>query len=296
LDFFLSRGDKPPEGEAPAAAPATTGAPGGDGLLMVELGQLSPNPDQPRLDIAKEELDELAASVRSAGILQPILARRFEGGFQIVAGERRWRAARRAGLERVPVLVRDITDEQSAVFALVENLQRSDLNPLEKARAFRTLQEKLACNQEEVARQVGLERSTVANFLRILELPEPVQAHVSRGTLSMGQARALLSLPKEEIEAAADQVIRSKMSVRQVEQYVKDLAGAAAPAGAEADRKPIKDAKGRPVWVTEIEETLVEALHTPVAVKYGRKRSKIVIECAGREEFERVYDLLKKLS
>lgn len=301
LDFFLSR-DKA-GGSAEASASPAAGEPqaqvgGGaaEGLLMVELGQLVPNPDQPRQEISDEQLNELAASVRSAGVLQPILVRPADqGGYQIVAGERRFRAARRAGLERVPVVVRDITDEQSAVFALVENLQRADLNPLEKARAFRSLQSKLKCSQEEVARQVGFERSTVANFMRILDLPEAVQAHVSRGTLSMGQARALLGLPGDEIEAAADHVIRSKLSVRQVEQFVKDSLAAASATGPEVDKKPVKDAKGRPIWLTEIEENLVEALSTPVQVKYGRKRSKIVIECSGREEFERVYEMLKKV-
>jgi len=298
LDFFLSRESRGKEEGAPAPEgarkPDGAEAGQGDGLMTLDVDQLIPNPDQPREEMTKEHLDELAASIRSAGILQPILARRSGEKFQIVAGERRWRAARRAGLEQVPVLVREMTDEQSAVFALVENVQRTDLNALEKARAFRSLQAKLECSQEELSRQVGLERSTVTNFLRLLELPESVQAHVSRGTLSMGHARALLALPADALEAIADRVIRDRLSVRQVEELVKQAkAGPSESTGGGA--ATAKDAKGRPVWLNEIEENLVEALGTSVAVKYGRKRSKITIECAGRDEFERVYEMLKNL-
>ena len=280
MDFFLSEDKVSP--------------PAGEELAMVETGKLRPNPNQPRQDLQKADLDDLARSIQGAGVLQPILARRTGDGLEIVAGERRWRAARRAGLERVPVIVRDLTEEQSAVHALIENVQRTDLNPIEKARAFRGLQDKLACNQIEVAHQVGLERSTVANFMRLLELPEAVQAHVSRGTLTMGHARALLGLRIDEVEKAAEQTIRSRLSVRQVEDLVKRLnenAGAKAKGVPAASRK----VKGRPVWVNEIEEALVDALSTPVTVHYGRARSKIVIECAGREEFERVYEKLKGL-
>ncbi len=286
LDFFLSS----PGGEEAATAAAAPQA----GVRELPIDALVPNPFQPRRDFAEAELRDLAASIRSAGLLQPILVRKIGGRHQIVAGERRWRAARTAGLANVPVLVRDLTDEQTAIFGLVENLHREDLNPIEKARAFKRIQQMSKASQEEIAKQVGLERSTVANFLRLLELPVEVQAHVSRGTLSMGQARAILSLADDTLRTElAERAIRDRLSVRQLEA----LAAAAkaptpepsAPGAGGTRRQP-----EQPLWLKEIEDTLTEALEATVQVRYGRKRSKIVIECEGRAEFERVYEQLKQ--
>jgi len=233
---------------------------------------------------------ELVASIRSSGILQPILARRVGDRFEIVAGERRWRAAKIAGLERVPVLVNRVSDDESAVFALVENIQREDLNAIEKARGFQRLVQQLATTQEEVAKRVGMDRSTVANFLRLLDLPEEVQAHVSRGTLSMGHARALLGLvDRDTVLKLAEASIRGSWSVRALEQLVKD-ANMALTAG-----KTKASSRSRPVWLNELEESLVDVLATPVSIRYGRKKSQIIIECSGREEFERVFQKLKGL-
>lgn len=309
LDFFLSGG----RGAAPASQPSTAApapttpipstaaveakpapAPKADGdeTLMVEVGLLSPSPFQPRKVIAEEELAKLAESIRASGILQPILARRAGTAFEIVAGERRWRAAQLAGLSRVPVLVRKITDDESAVFGLVENIQREDLNALEKAKGFQVLMQKLSATQEVVAQKVGMDRSTIANFLRLLELPEAAQAHVSRGTLSMGHARTLLGLvDRDSMVPLADECIRQGWSVRALEQKVKELNVAVTQAPSAAKAEPQK--KGRPVWLNELEESLVDALATPVSIRYGRKKSQIVIECTGREEFERVFQRLK---
>jgi ParB family chromosome partitioning protein len=294
LDFFLS-GGKPQPAPTPPAAPsgaAERPAPepkrDGEEVMVVELDRLVVSPYQPRKTIDEAELQELAQSVRASGILQPILARRVGDRFEIVAGERRWRAARLAGLAKVPVLVRAISDQDSAVFGLVENLQREDLNAIEKAEGFRLLMDKLGATQEEVAKRVGLERSSVANFLRLLDLPIEVQAHVSRGTLTMGHARSLLALPDAEaIVACADECIKQGWSVRALEAKVKDAQQASKGAPAKASER------NRPVWLNELEESLVEAWGTPVTIRYGRKRSQIVIECAGREEFERVFQRLK---
>ncbi len=281
LDFFLSGSSAP------------SGSRGKDGVAEIELSKLTPNRHQPRREFDEGELKELAASIRATGILQPILVREGKSGFEIVAGERRWRAAQMAGLERIPAIVREVGDEMLAVFGLVENLQRSDLNPIEKAQAFRKIQTLTKGSQADIARQVGLERSSVANFMRLLELPEDVQAHVSRGTLSMGHARALLGLSgADERSAIAEEVVRQRMSVRQVEALVQEMAEAAKPSQ-KGKRKPKKGE--RPVWLNEIEDNLVEALGTPVTVRYGNRRSTITIECKGREEFERVYERLKDL-
>ncbi|MCU0862728.1 MAG: ParB/RepB/Spo0J family partition protein [Planctomycetes bacterium] len=264
--------------------------------MMLELSKLAPSPFQPRKHIDEAELQTLAESIRASGILQPILARRVDDRFEIVAGERRWRAAKLAGLSQAPVLVRAITDQESAVFGLVENLQREDLNAIEKAQGFQLLMSKLSATQEEVAKKVGFERSTVANFLRLLDLPEPIQAHVSRGTLSMGHARTLLALPDAEtMVRSAEECIRQGWSVRALEAQVK--AAQEASMGAPSTSAPAAAAnaksKGRPVWLNEVEESLRDNLSTPVQVRYSAKRSKIVIECAGRAEFERVLDRLK---
>jgi ParB family chromosome partitioning protein len=259
---------------------------------QADVKMLVPNPHQPRREMGKAELEELAASIRASGILQPILARRVGDKLQIVAGERRWRAAQLAGLERVPVLVRTISDDESAVFGLVENLQREDLNAIEKAHAMRKLLEQLKCSQDELGRRIGVDRSSVANLVRLLDLPEAVQAHVSRGTLSMGHARALLGLSDAQSRIKlAEEAIRRGLSVRQIEDLVRDLGK---PPVGDAKAKDAIGKKGRPGWLKEIEEALEETLGTPVTVRYGRKNSKIVIECTGREQFERLYERLKK--
>ena len=302
LDFFLSGGRSPQPAAQPAAVPvappatparvdeARRGKPAGEEVAVVEIQRVYPSPFQPRKHIAEKELRELADSIRSSGLLQPVLVRQVGDRFELVAGERRWRAAQLAGLTQIPVLVRSISDDESAVVGLVENLQREDLNAIEKAQGFQTLLKRLGGTQETLAARVGLERSSVANFLRLLDLPDAVQAHVSRGTLTMGHARALLSLPTPEaMEQWATEAIRQGLSVRALEAKVKEmLAASLGKAGQGASSK-----SRRPVWLNELEEALVDSLGTSVAVRYGRKRSQIVIDCNGREEFERIYQRLK---
>ncbi len=293
LDFFLSGGKPAAATPAPAGVPTRDvepARPQGDVVLQVELGDLSVNPFQPRKEFHEPELLELADSIRSSGILQPILARRVGDKLEIVAGERRWRAAKIAGLTKVPVLVRTLEDQESAVFALVENLQREDLNAIEKAQGFKLLLQTMNTTQEGVAKRVGLDRTTVTNFLRLLDLPAEVQAHVSRGTLSMGHARCLLTLADgPTITKSADECIKQGWSVRALETKVREALEASKGQAATTPGK----AKARPVWLNELEESLVEAMGTPVTIRYGRKRSQIIIDCAGREEFERVFQRLK---
>ena len=308
LDFFLSpsnRGVTPPAPAAPqaplVAGPSETRpaepiatlpaqvVPGSE-LLMVAVGSLVANPYQPRTDIDQSDLTELTQSIKESGVLQPILARRVGTSMQIVAGERRWRAAKLAGLVEVPVIFRATTDQESAVFALVENLQREDL--IEKATAFRQLQAQLGAKQEEVAQRVGLDRSTVANLMRLLDLAPEVQQHVSRGTLSMGHARALLAIKDPQLQTKlADEVIRQSHSVRALEELVRQHA-VGLPASSPAKRRNASQVKA--AWLKEIEETLMETFSTSIKVKYGRRSSVIEITCAGREEFERIYARLKE--
>ena len=308
LDFFLSdgRAATPPNlavgrvasgtiaGEAvPVTLPSgmIQANPRGPELKQVPVSDLVPNPKQPRRAIDPDQLQSLADSIRASGLLQPILARRIGEQLEIVAGERRWRAAQAAGLPAVPVIILTVTDEESGVFALVENLQREDLNAMEKAKAFRQLLDQLKTSQEELGSRVGLDRSSVSNFIRLLELAPEVQDHVSRGTLSMGHARALLAIKDSTSQVAmADECIRRSLSVRALEEMIRqsvEKSGSAARISAKsrADKKA--------AWIKEIEETLCDTLGTPTVVKYGQKSSMIQITCAGREEFERIFNRLK---
>lgn len=298
LDFFLS-GSRPPQqavpqsvAAPPQAEPRTEKAQEKpvDGLQQIPIGSLVANANQPRREFPADSIAQLAESIRSNGILQPILVRPSGQNFEVIAGERRWRAATLAGLSHVPALIQHVDTKDSAVFALVENVQREDLNAIDKAIAFKKLMAVLGATQEEVARKVGFDRSTVANIVRLLDLPEEVQAYVSRGTLSMGHARCLLSLSSaEEMVATATRAIKDGWSVRKLESEVKACQARLVDAGS---GKPA-ETKGRPVWIAELEESLLEALGSPVSIRYTKKRSQITIECGSREDFERVYQRLK---
>ena len=216
----------------------------GDGTRTIAIEDIHPSAEQPRKTFDGERLDELAASIRTQGIIQPLIVRlRPEGGYELIAGERRWRAAQRAGLHEVPAVVRDVAPEQAFEMALVENLQREDLNPIEEAAGYERLIAEFGYTQEKLADRVGKDRSTVANALRLLRLPEAVRGLVAQGRLSMGHARALLGL---ESEAAMDRLARrtvsQDLSVRKVEEAVRrersDASGAAKTGSAPAQPSP----------------------------------------------------------
>ena len=194
------------------------------GVREIPIEQLHPNPDQPRTHFSDDEIAELSASIRDKGVLQPLLVRPAPGGdgWQIIAGERRWRASQKAGLKTIPVLVRELDDAQVLEIAIVENVQREDLNPVEEARAYRTLMERFNRTQDVVAGVVGKSRSHVANTLRLLALPDPVLDHVVAGRLSAGHARALITAPNPD--ELAETIIRSGLSVRQTEALARQAA------------------------------------------------------------------------
>ena len=220
-----------------APAPAEpAGAP-----TLVPLGQIQPNPFQPRRAFSEDSLQELAESIRQQGLLQPLLVRRVAGGYELIAGERRFRAAQRVGLQEVPVTLRDATDGELLEMALVENIQREDLNPLEEARAYRRLLEDFGLTQESVAARVGKDRSTVANTLRLLQLPREIQTQLETGALTAGHARALVSLSSDaaRIELAREVVI-DRLTVRQTEQRAKQQGPRATPA-ADPDREAAEE-------------------------------------------------------
>jgi ParB family transcriptional regulator, chromosome partitioning protein len=271
-------------------------------LQEIPTGAISPNQYQPRAHFDEETLSSLTASIRELGVLQPILVRRRDDGtFELIAGERRWRAAKRAGLPTIPALVRDAEDVSSLEQALVENLHRQDLNALEEAAAYQQLVEDFGLTQEEVAKRVGKSRSSVANALRLFQLPSPVQRMISDGRLSAGHARALLMTPDRALqESLADEVLREGLSVREVEQRLRQpmvSEPARPPAAAEAD--PAAAAKDAPEpgalrdpAVLELEELLSARLNTRVSVSLTAKRGRVVVDFADLDDLERIYRII----
>jgi len=282
----VAAGPDPLAGAGPAPADPSRAAPGG-APREVRVDEIRPNPHQPRTRFSDEEIDSLAASIRSAGVLQPLLVRREPGGgYTLIAGERRLRAAERAGLETVPVIVRDIPDERLLELALVENIQRDELGPLETARAFRVLVRRFGLTQAEVAARVGKPRSTVANYLRLLDLPEPVQRLLEEGSLEMGHARALAGLPsrRDQVRLAA-RAARLGWSVRAMEDAVRRRQEGKRPESGKRDPN-----------VVAAEERLSRALGAPVRIHLGRSGAgRLEIRFADGDDLDRVYRLLASL-
>jgi ParB family chromosome partitioning protein len=264
--------------EVPEPRPATG--------LEVDIDLLVPSRFQPRVRADDARLADLADSIRANGVLQPIIVRKVDGNYQIVAGERRWRAAQRAGLLRVPVVVRETApgdDSKLLEWALIENLQREDLNPIEQAQAYRRLLDEFHLTQEQVARAVGKDRSSIANTLRLLRLPESVRDEVAAGRLSMGHARALLGLADGAAASrAAREILGRDLSVRQAEALVRRLAGTATKRGA-----------GRTVDVhtRAAEEQLARALGTRVRIVRRRKGGTIEVQFTTEDELQRLYEV-----
>jgi ParB family transcriptional regulator, chromosome partitioning protein len=259
-----------------------TPGPEAGGAAEVAIDRLIPNPFQPRSAIDPARLAELGASIRESGIVQPILVRRVGEGYQIIAGERRWRAAQQLGLSTVPVTVRDVPDERLLELALVENIQRQELTPLEEAQAFHRLQEEFHLTQEEVARRVGRERSTIANTLRLLRLPRELREMLAAGLLDAGHARALLALDRAEDQVALGrEVARKGLSVREVERRV---ALVRAP--------PARPATRRDANTRAAEERLRAALGTRVQISRRGKRGTLRIQFTTEAELNRLYEIL----
>jgi ParB family chromosome partitioning protein len=263
------------------------------GAIEVDIDLLAPNSDQPRLQMDDARLDDLARSIKANGVIQPILARRAGDGYRIIAGERRWRAAQRAGLLKVPVVVRDVAEDshkQLLELALVENIQREDLNPIEEAHAYQRLVVEFHLTQEQIASSVGKDRSTVANFLRLLRLPDEVRAELASGTLSMGHARALLAIADPAIQRhAAREVIARGLSVRDAEALVKRLLSS--PASSSPART--KSEPPRPdVHTRAAEDRMRFALGTKVRIVRRGQGGTIEIDFTSEAELNRLYEFV----
>jgi len=258
-------------------------------LIEIRVEELSPNPYQPRRSFSEESLQELAASIKEHGIIQPLIVIQRGDRYLLVAGERRWRAAQTLGLAVIPAIVKSFSEKELMEIALIENLQREDLNPLDTAVAYQRLLGEFALTQEELAERVGKSRAAVANTLRLLNLPEEIQEHVSRGTISAGHAKALLGLKEEgERIALANKVLEEGLSVRQTEELVKNWENISPP----KDKKVEKKEKN--LDLIEIEERLKNFLGTKVEINCGRKKGKIEIEYYSAEDLERILECLVK--
>ena len=256
--------------------------------LEVPVDNIKPNPDQPRSRFDDGALDELSASINEVGVLQPVvLSRDDDGTLYLIAGERRWRAARKAGLTTIPAVVRGTTGESTLVEALVENVQRQDLTPLEEAHAYKQLLENTGMNQDQVAARVGKSRPAVSNTLRLLQLPGPVQRMVDSGALTAGHARALLGLQDDKYAVyLAEKASGDGWSVRQIEDAVRDRREMEQPVAA----KTVKQV--RPVEIIELEKRLSDRLGSKVKINYRNQKGKVEIRFSSLEDLERIYRTL----
>ena len=278
LGALISGGERP----AHAPAPTQTDAVPGHKYMLCPVGDISPNATQPRKWFEEAALKELSDSIREKGVIEPLIVRRSPGGLELVAGERRWRASKMAGLASVPVVVIDATDEQSLELAIIENIQREDLNAIEEAEAYRGLADKFNLSQEEVARKVGRERATVANYMRLLKLPLEVKDELVKGAISMGHARAILSVEGHSAQTElCRKVITKGLSVREAEALAKK--------GSVSTQKMVNSAPEYP----EIERELREIFGTRISLKDKRGKGKVEICYFSADERERVLDLLR---
>jgi len=288
-----------PAPQAAATAPAAPPSPPESGLREVPIELLRRGKYQPRVDMREESLAELAESIKAQGIVQPIVVRPVPGAgaggetqYEIVAGERRWRAAQLAGLHTIPAVVRDIPDEAAVAVALIENIQREDLNPIEEARSLHRLCDEFGLTHADAADAVGRSRATVTNLLRLLELPRPVREMLERRQLDMGHARALLGLTSTELQVElAERVLKQGLSVRETENAVRQLAGAEGG----AKRAKAGGAARGPADpnVRRLEADLAETLGAAVSIEHGPKGGKVVIRYHGLDELEGILAHIK---
>ena len=270
-------------GESALSEPST------DGAVRLPLQKVEPNPLQPRKTFEPEALDELAASIREHGVIQPLTVRKMPSGFyQIIAGERRWRAARLAGLDEVPVVIIEADDKKAMELALIENLQRADLNPIEEAQGYQQLMQEYGMTQEQAAARVGKSRPAVANAMRLLALPQPVLELVRSGKLSAGHARALLALktPGEQ-HAVAQKVIALQLSVRQTEAMCKKMSKISTP----ASQKPLAVD-----YLAECQKELSKRLGRGVKIVAGKRKGRVELEYYGEEDLQRLYEALQGIA
>lgn len=254
-------------------------------VLFFDINQIKPNVDQPRKSFNKESLEDLANSIEENGIIQPIIVRPSGEGYEIVAGERRWRAARQAKLKQVPCIVRDLTDEENMLFAIIENMQREDLNPIEEAQGVEKMMKKFKLTQEEVSKNIGKSRPYVANIVRLLKLPEEIKEMIGTGSLSGGHGKALLAITDEKEQLAlARKALQDDLSVRELEELAK---------GEKKSKRKQPRKRKKSADIITVETELKNALGTKVNIKQSGKKGKIEVEYYSQEELERLIEVIK---
>lgn len=261
-------------------------------IKKINLDSIEPNPYQPRKTFNQEELEELTHSIKEHGLIQPIIVRKAKSGsgYQIVAGERRYRASKNLNLKEIDAIITDIDEQQMMEIALIENLQRKDLNPIEEAEAYQQLIDTFNLVQAELAKRVGKSRSSIANSLRLLKLPDKIKEYVSRGTLAMGHARTLLAIEDIDLQKeVANQIIEKELSVRETERLIKGLKNKTSESKSKKKAVTKKDPN-----VTIVEEKLRGILGTKVAIQSGKKKGKIVIEYYSNDDLSRIIEVLDK--
>lgn len=259
-------------------------------IEYIDINQIRPNSKQPRKIFDEEKLEELAASIKEHGLIQPVVLRKAERGYEIVAGERRWRACRIIGIKEIPCIVKELSDEENMLLAIIENMQREDLNPIEEAEGLKQMIDTYGLTQEEVSRSVGKSRPYIANSLRLLKLPEDIMRYLSEGQLSAGHAKALAGVDDEKMQLwFAEEIIKKGLSVRQLEKMIRE---------GKPKRRVSAIAKGKDADVKKVEDDLKNALGTKVVLNQNKKgnKGKIEIEFYSKEELERLIELLKKLN
>ena len=256
-----------------------------EGYFVASINEVKPNSSQPRKEFDEEAIGELANSIKEKGILQPLVVRTIENGYEIIAGERRWRAAQRAGVTRVPVIIKEASDREVMELALIENLQREDLNPIEEAVAYQHLIDEFEMTHEDVSRQIGKERSTITNQLRLLKLPEEAKAALITGDITAGHARAILSIESpEELREALNAITKQRLSVRNTEQLIKKI----------STRKKKQAGSGQEdIYLKEVVNELKNALSTQVRIVDKQGKGKIEIDYYSNDELERLIEILK---
>jgi ParB family transcriptional regulator, chromosome partitioning protein len=254
----------------------------------ISVLELRPNPYQPRKTFQKETIEELKNSILEHGILQPLIVRRSIKGYEIVVGERRFRAACEAKLETVPAVVRELSEQQMMELAVLENLQREDLSPIEEGAAYQTLMEKLGLTQEELAKRLGKSRPHLANHIRLLSLPAKIQSLISDGKMTMGHGRALLGLrQKDKIQAVADKTVKEGLNVRQLELLIQEL-------NQDVPREPKKKKPEKDIFIKDQETLLRERFGTTVSIKQSKNKGKIEIEFFSKDDLNRILEMIGK--
>jgi len=253
------------------------------GFFYCPIESISPNPHQPRQNFSDSEMTELANSIKEKGVIQPILVSRAKDGFQLIAGERRWRAAQKAGLDKIPAWIRDVSPAEALELALIENIQREDLNPIEEAFAYQEMIQKFNLRQEALSKRIGKDRSTIANLLRLLKLPAIIQQDLIDGQLTTGHARVLVSIESQLVQKEIrDLTIKKSLSVRQIEALVKKILA----------KKPKSSKNEKDYYIESLAKDLQKSLGTKVAIKRNGKKGRIIIEFYSDEDLGRLIDQL----